>query len=61
MYQGRLTDKHKSANKDELLEMIRFGAEKVIKTGSVENDDFGLVHVRASVCACVCASVCVCV
>ena len=29
--QGRLSDKHKGANKDELLEMIRFGAERVIR------------------------------
>jgi len=46
--QGRLTDKHKSANKDELLEMIRFGAEKVIKTGSVDEIDFDIEDVLAA-------------
>ena len=46
--QGRLTDKHKSANKDELLEMIRFGAEKVIKTGAVDNADFDIEEVLAA-------------
>eukprot|EP00918_Siedleckia_nematoides_P067476 GHVU01146899.1.p1 GENE.GHVU01146899.1~~GHVU01146899.1.p1 ORF type:complete len:911 (+),score=240.26 GHVU01146899.1:124-2856(+) len=46
--QGRLTDKHKSANKDELLEMIRFGAEKVIKTGAVDNEDFDIEEVLAA-------------
>jgi len=40
-----LADKHKSANKDELLEMIRFGAEKVIKTGAVDNEDFDIEEV----------------
>ena len=43
--QGRLSDKHKSANKDELLDMIRFGAEKVIKTGSVDHEDFDIEEV----------------
>ena len=43
--QGRLTDKHKSANKDELLEMIRFGAEKVIKTGNVDSEEFDIEDV----------------
>ena len=46
--QGRLTEKHKSANKDELLDMIRFGAEKVIKTGSVESTDFDIEEVLAA-------------
>ena len=39
--QGRLVDKHKAASKDELLEMIRFGADTVIRMGDSEANDFG--------------------
>mmetsp|Transcript_59635 Transcript_59635/g.158716 ORF Transcript_59635/g.158716 Transcript_59635/m.158716 type:complete len:1056 (+) Transcript_59635:1184-4351(+) len=43
--QGRLVDKHKAASKDELLEMIRFGADTVIKMGDVEDPDFDIEEV----------------
>eukprot|EP00960_Hanusia_phi_P061004 764699-Hanusia_phi.AAC.2 len=46
--QGRLTDKHKSASKDELLEMIRFGADTVIRMGDVESGEFDIDAVLAA-------------
>ncbi len=33
---GSLVDKHKAANKDELLEMIRFGADTVSMSRRLE-------------------------
>mmetsp|Transcript_72056 Transcript_72056/g.116866 ORF Transcript_72056/g.116866 Transcript_72056/m.116866 type:complete len:1020 (+) Transcript_72056:69-3128(+) len=46
--QGRLSDKHKSASKDELLEMIRFGADTVIRMGEVDGADFDIEEVLAA-------------
>ena len=46
--QGRLSDKHKSASKDELLEMIRFGADTVIRMGDVDSADFDIEDVLAA-------------
>eukprot|EP00802_Teleaulax_amphioxeia_P001899 Tamp_01901.p1 GENE.Tamp_01901~~Tamp_01901.p1 ORF type:complete len:1009 (+),score=374.13 Tamp_01901:206-3028(+) len=46
--QGRLSDKHKSASKDELLEMIRFGADTVIRMGDVDHADFDIEEVLAA-------------
>mmetsp|Transcript_19667 Transcript_19667/g.40054 ORF Transcript_19667/g.40054 Transcript_19667/m.40054 type:complete len:1001 (-) Transcript_19667:199-3201(-) len=45
--QGRLTEKHKAASKDELLEMIRFGADTVIRMGDVDDQDFDIEDVLA--------------
>lgn len=47
--QGRLTEKHKAASKDELLEMIRFGADTVIRMNDVEDEDFNIEDVLAQV------------
>lgn len=44
--QGRLMEKNKSANKEELLEMIRFGADEVVRLGDVESPDFDIEEVR---------------
>jgi SWI/SNF-related matrix-associated actin-dependent regulator of chromatin subfamily A member 5 len=46
--QGRLSDKHKAASKDELLEMIRFGADTVIRMGDVDSTDFDIEEVLAA-------------
>jgi SWI/SNF-related matrix-associated actin-dependent regulator of chromatin subfamily A member 5 len=46
--QGRLSDKHKSASKDELLEMIRFGADTVIRMGDAAHEDFDIDQVLAA-------------
>mmetsp|Transcript_59811 Transcript_59811/g.146980 ORF Transcript_59811/g.146980 Transcript_59811/m.146980 type:complete len:856 (-) Transcript_59811:235-2802(-) len=46
--QGRLVDKHKAASKDELLEMIRFGADTVIRMGDVDDSDFDIEAVLAA-------------
>lgn len=47
--QGRLVDKHKAASKDELLEMIRFGADTVIRMGEgTEDGDFDIEEVLAA-------------
>lgn len=55
--QGRLMEKNKSANKEELLEMIRFGADEVVRLGDVESPDFDIEEVRdvwwVGVCMCV--------
>uniref|UniRef100_A0A6U2D0V6 Uncharacterized protein n=2 Tax=Hemiselmis andersenii TaxID=464988 RepID=A0A6U2D0V6_HEMAN len=45
--QGRLVDKHKAASKEELLEMIRFGADTVIRMGDTEDADFNIEDVLA--------------
>jgi SWI/SNF-related matrix-associated actin-dependent regulator of chromatin subfamily A member 5 len=45
--QGRLSEKHKAASKDELLDMIRFGADTVIRMTDAENEDFDIDEVLA--------------
>ena len=46
--QGRLSDKHKSASKDELLDMIRFGADTVMRIKDVESTEFDIEEVLAA-------------
>jgi len=41
-------EKNKSASKDELLEMIRFGADEVIRLDDVEGEDFDITDVLAA-------------
>lgn len=40
-----MIEKNKNANKDELLEMIRFGADEVVRTGDIDAPDFDIEEV----------------
>lgn len=48
--QGRLADKNKALNEDELLSMVRFGADEIFKSrdSTITDEDIDLIIARGA-------------